>query len=63
MKYHIPRHSPTIHIAVLEHSLFPPHLHFPITQVSDLPEHLSVDPQKQAFDMQVSESPGQSACV
>ena len=63
MKNHIPWQIPALQISVSEHSSFSPHLHFSITHVSDLPEHISVDPQKQAFDIQVSESPVQSAYV
>ena len=63
MKNNIPRHIPAIQISVSEHSSFSPHLHFSITQVSVLPEHLSVDPQKHAFDTHLSESPVQSESV
>ena len=61
IKKHLPTHSPTLQISVSEHSSCWPHLQFPITQVSTVfPEHFSVDPQKQTFDTQESESPVQS---
>ena len=63
MKNHIPRHIPALQISVSEHSSFSPHLHFSITQVSVRPEHFSVDPQTQVFDIQLSESPVQSETV
>ena len=63
IKSYIPWHSPALQISVSEHSSFSPHLHFSITQVSVRPEHFSVDPQTQVFDIQVSECPGQSESV